>query len=243
MRPAAHRGRGSSSSMKLSFPIWGSGSVEWQSSTCAMTWHATAARVESTRRSRAPKPRQFFLIDPRAWKRGRARPRGDADHPSPFSVKPYDGAWGRFVALTTRTRPCSGQRRLPCGRHAVPWTCRRGSKRASLTRLQIERPWETPTRGRLRYRDRQIQKWRASMGTLRRAGGPRKGGSPRALGCLAASASIYLATEEGHLHGHASVTPEEVALGIGEQVSGVGTAYTTSGFVAPKAIPKPRSRT
>jgi hypothetical protein len=71
-------------------------------------------------------------------------------------------------------------------------------------------------------------------GTLRRAGGPRKGGSPRALGCLAASASIYLATEEGHLHGHASVTPEEVALGIGEQVSGVGTAYTTSGFVAPK---------
>jgi hypothetical protein len=100
--------------------------------------------------------------------------------------------------------------------------------------LQIERPWETPTRGRLRYRDRQIQKWWAYIGTSRRAGGPRKGGSPRALGCLAASASIYLATEEGHLHGHASVTPEEVALGIGEQVSGVGTAYTTSGFVAPK---------
>lgn len=40
--------------------------------------------------------------------------------------------------------------------------------------------------------------------------------------------------EVGHSHGHASVTPEDAALGIGEQVSGVGTAYTTSGFVAPK---------
>jgi hypothetical protein len=114
---------------------------------------------------------------------------------SPFAILCKTLRWcgvGPVSALATRTLPCSGQRRLPCGRHAVPWTCRRGSKRASLTRLQIERPWETPTRGRLRNRERQIQKWRASMGTLRRAGGPRKGGSPRALGCLAASASISL---------------------------------------------------
>lgn len=43
-------------------------------------------------------------------------------------------------------------------------------------------------------------------------------------------------------HGHASVTAEEVVLGIGEQVSDVDlwveTAYTISGFVAPKGEPE-----
>jgi hypothetical protein len=143
MRPAAHRGRGSSSSMKLSFPTWGSGSVEWQSSACARTWHATAARVEPTRRRPSPKATPVFFDRRSSVERGRARPRGDADHPSPFSVKSCDGAeWGRFSALATRTLPCSGQRRLPCGRHAVPWTCRRGSKRASLVDGELERAGE-----------------------------------------------------------------------------------------------------
>jgi hypothetical protein len=42
--------------------------------------------------------------------------------------------------------------------------------------------------------------------------------------------------------GHASATPEEIAIGIGEQVGGVelwvDTAYTISGFVAPKGDPE-----
>jgi hypothetical protein len=46
-------------------------------------------------------------------------------------------------------------------------------------------------------------------GTSRRAGGPRKNGSPRALGCFAASATIHL----GHSNDHASVTPDDAAHG------------------------------
>src|SRR5690606_19987261 len=42
--------------------------------------------------------------------------------------------------------------------------------------------------------------------------------------------------------GHASVTPEEVAIGIGEQVGGVelwvDTAYTISGYVVPRGEPE-----
>jgi hypothetical protein len=214
MRPAAHRGRGSSSSMKLPLPTWGSGSVEWQSSACARTWHATAARVESTRRRPSPKATPVFLIDARAWKRGRARTRGDADHPSPFSVNCRDGAeWGRFSVVATRTPPCSGQRRLPCGRHAVPWTCRRGSKRASLTRLQIERPWETPTRGRLRCRDPQVQKWGAYMALYVEREDQEKTAPHAHLVASRRAPPSISQPNRGHTNGHASVTPDDAAHG------------------------------
>jgi hypothetical protein len=61
IRPAAHRGRDSSSSVKLSLPTWGSVSVEWQRATCEPSRHAPAARVESTRRRPSLKATPVFL--------------------------------------------------------------------------------------------------------------------------------------------------------------------------------------
>ncbi|MFO7562428.1 MAG: carboxypeptidase regulatory-like domain-containing protein [Enhygromyxa sp.] len=75
---------------------------------------------------------------------------------------------------------------------------------------------------------------------------------------LSADGSVVVSDEEGRFRltglragvvalvarapGHASVSPEEVPIGIGEQVGGVelwvDTAYTISGFVAPKGEPE-----
>jgi hypothetical protein len=79
--------------------------------------------------------------------------------------------------------------------------------------LQIERPWETPSRGRLRCRDSQLQKWVAYTALyVEREDRGKTAPHTHLVASRRAPPSISQ-PNRGHSNGDANVTPDDAAHG------------------------------
>jgi hypothetical protein len=149
IRPAAHRGRGSSSSVKLSFAYLGIG-VGGVAELRASQAGAHPLHGSYPRRRPSPKATPVFLRDARAWKRGRSN--AITLRHSPYHlVMVRSGAGFRF---SPRELPMQWTTTVPvwptCTTPDVP-------RRLQEAINQLIAEYGPPTRGRLRYLDRQIR--------------------------------------------------------------------------------------